>query len=264
MFPSEIGMDCFTQRTQTIMHSRLITPYYNVYGYNNGLGINARYRLNNKWSLKLFYHYAKLINTYDIALEDPVFFRRDRNQYKPFSYYWISNEIGIGFKYKFYSKNNSELFFEQSLCTNYGQLLYEHFPFNGLYSDSMTRDITYQNGIPAKLTYNILQVSVRNMGLNLLNGITYQRKLSSNLKINLNFTFNSGFIPLIGTRIDYTITSDQRKGSVIGQHYATSSNSGLRLGFGINYVIKKDKPKLQQYSQQKKGTKPFCSVPFAL
>lgn len=239
--PNEVGINFFTQRTQTIMHYHQITPYYNTWGFNNGMGLDVQYNISDKWHLKIWYNYAKLINSYDISKKDPLFSRNDKKDYKPFSYYWVSNEIGIGYKFKFYTKKQNNFYFEQALCTNYGQLVYDNFPFKGLYSDTFRRDIVYQDGIPATMTYNIWQVSVRNMGLNFLNGLTYEKEINAKWKAKLNMAVNYGFIPLIASRIDFTFTSPERKGSVIGEHYALSSNSGVRVGFNLSYVITKSK-----------------------
>ena len=239
LLPESIGVNGFLQRTSTVMHSQFITPYYNTWGFNGGFGLMAQFRIKDNWSMKVFYHRAKLMNTYNIVRHNPGFTPNDRKEYQPFSYYWTSYEVGIGYKYTIKKIKHNGWYFEQSVCTNYAQLVYDNFAFDGTQSDVITKDIVFQDGIPAKITYVITQISVRNSGLNFLNGLTYEREVGQRLNLTVNLSYNVGLVPLIGTRINYVISTEDARRGGIGEHYATSNNSGFRLSMGLNYVIKK-------------------------
>jgi hypothetical protein len=237
LIPNSIGINAFSQRTQTIMHSDFNRPYYSVYGNNKGIGFDLNYIFKKKITLNLFYNYTQLINTLDITKKNSLFFSDDIKAYKPLNFYWKSNEFGVGIKHQIYNSNGYKIFQIHSICTNYGQLFNNNLPLS--LTDSLTQNIVFQDGIKAKLSYQIYHLSVKNLGLNILNGVSIDKKINSDWNLNFKFLINYGFIPLVATKMTYVITSDQN-GDVKGDHNALSNNTGLRINLGLNYSLTKN------------------------
>lgn len=239
ILPQEVGINCFTQCTQTVMQSINQTPFFNTYGFNRGIGIFLQNNVNNKWSLKIFYHYTQLINSFNPIKHDPIFSPEDKKKFNPFSFYWKSNEFGVGFKYKIFSKKGNNISFEESICTNFGQLNYGMGPSNlGVYR---TEKIVYQNGKNVNLNYKIYPISVRGMGLNFISGLSYDKKISKKINLNLSIALNHGFIPLISSLIESSLseTDTIKPYWYYTEYLALSSNSGVRMGLGVSYLLKK-------------------------